>query len=96
MSDSDNPLPEEENELVQLPIDIINTISHYAGIIPSIQQAQRSIRAIALAESSYAQAGRPAPYDVLDRHYEENYDMLNRMTELYTTLLRLRHRQRGH
>jgi len=85
-----------DEPLVQLPIDIINMISHYAGIVPSIQQAQRSMRAIRMAEHSYAEAGRPIPFDVLERNYEESYDVFERLTEVYTTLLRLRHRQRGH
>jgi hypothetical protein len=96
MSDPIDEEPTNDEPLVQLPIDIINIISHYAGIIPSIQQAQRSMRAVRLAEQSYAEAGRPIPFDLLDRRYEESYDVFERLTEVYTTLLRLRHRQRGH
>ena len=103
MSDPTQFTPDEEptgltgeEPLVQLPIDIINMISHYAGIIPSIQQAQREMRAIRMAEHSYVEAGRPIPFDALDRFYGESFDAFERLTELYTTLLRLRHRQRGH
>lgn len=96
MSDPIDEEPTNDEPLVQLPIDIINMISHYADIIPSIQQAQRNMRATQMAEYSYREAGRPVPFDLLQTRYEESYNLFERLTEVYTTLLRLRHRQRGH
>ena len=71
-------------------------ISNYAGIIPSIQREQRIMRAVRMAEQSYIEAERPVPFDLLDKRYTESYDAFEKLTEVYTTLLRLRHRQRGH
>ena len=92
----EEPTGETSEPLVQLPIDIINMISHYAGIIPSIQQDQRTIRGIGMLERSYVEARRRPPYERLEEDYQVAYNSFDKLVEVYTTLLRLRHRQRGH
>ncbi len=95
MGDIENPIPDaEEPELIQLPIDVINMISHYAGIIPSIIQSKKEMRAIGMVERSYIEAGRPVPYEMLDTRFMDSENTFTKLTELYTTLLRLRHRRR--